>query len=477
MVRIDPSAFGCLSGLVVTTVLFVPSAWSQPVGIGRSPGGEQLYTYLHALAQNEGADSTIFERLAVAARGVDWATGKREVFAGHLRVLETPAAEGTRDFYLVRPPTGEIFVLALPEDEAELAAGTDSPYAALSEHLKYKTEFSVTVAAKVIDGVSYQFARLEMPPARSTLDRLFFALIVVFLFLIMVGMGMTLTPADFALFFEKPAGVIVGVMCQFGLLPLIAMVMGRGAGFYETYPFVFLGLILISASPGGVTSNLYTYLGKGDVALSVTLTAVCTVLSLLFTPLLIAAYVGSILDTSVIVTEIIKSLLVLVVVPVFIGLYVRKKAPIFAQRTVKPFAVFGVFTLLLIILVGVWGNFEQFADTARYGVKFYAVVFLLTFGGMFFGALVAKAARISNFQTRAIALEVGIRNGALAMTIALLLQDRVGDFAGSMFFTSAIFGLLMYFAAGLVAFSFKYVLPVAVATPSASYEKNDGVLS
>jgi predicted Na+-dependent transporter len=109
---------------------------------------------------------------------------------------------------------------------------------------------------------------------------------------------------------------------------------------------------------------------------------------------------------------------------------------------------------------GVLSNLHVFRDTARYGVKFYTSVFALTFLGMMFGILFSKMIGISNYQTRAISLETGLRNSALAMTIALLIQDAMGDFYSSMFVTSGLFGLIMYLAGLLAIFLYKPLLPV-----------------
>ena len=93
-------------------------------------------------------------------------------------------------------------------------------------------------------------------------------------------------------------------------------------------------------------------------------------------------------------------------------------------------------------------------------LKFYGIIFALTLLGMIFAGVISKAVGINNYQTRAISLEVGLRNASLSMTIALLLQDQMGDFASSMFFSSAIFGLWMYFAGATTIFGFKKLLPV-----------------
>ena len=117
--------------------------------------------------------------------------------------------------------------------------------------------------------------------------------------------------------------------------------------------------------------------------------------------------------------------------------------------------------MVVLIVVGVLSNLHAFADTDRYGVKFYLTVFSLTMLGMLFGILFPKMFRIDNYQTRAISLETGLRNSTLAMTIALLLQDAMGDFYSSMFVTSGVFGLAMYLAGVIAILFYKPLLPVA----------------
>lgn len=428
-------------------------------------GGAALYRELSTLARKGGAHAALFGQLHQAARGVNWKDAKARRFTGNLRRFEVRGQP--EPFYLLRATSGELFVLAVPADGSALKKGAKGPYASLEEHVGSKMSFRVEEADVTVDGKRYRVARLLSVPERELMDRLFFIAIILLLFLTMVGMGLTLTVKDFALVFRKPAGMIIGIACQFGLLPLVAMLVGRAVGYHEEYPFIFLGLILISSSPGGVTSNLMTYFGKGDVALSVSLTAVCTVLALFCTPLLLSFYGTNIPDFSIPVMEVFKQILVLVIVPLGVGMFVRGRWERFARRAEKPFAIIGLFALLFLVVVGILGNLEKFGDTARYGVKFYGIIFLLTFAGMATAGILAKLARIANFQTRAIALECGLRNASLAMTIALLLQDRLGDFYSSMFFTSGIFGLWMYFAGFLIIWSFKIWLPVPRAEVTA----------
>jgi len=454
-------------GVVVTFGLMIPAeagatkkapqAQPQAQPETRKLSKEALYKFLSKSARDKKTGGAIFGRIASTAQGLSWKGIETKKLTGNLRQLVVTGGPNT---YLVREISGDIYILWLPADAAALKKGTQSPYADLQAKIGNKMSFHAQVITQSVDGVEYRFLRLTKVPKRMMLDRLFFIAIVLLLFLTMVGMGLTLTLGDFAMVFKKPSGMVVGIVCQFGLLPLIAFGVGRAFGYYETYPFIFLGLILVASSPGGVTSNLMTYLGKGDVALSVSLTAVCTVAALVFTPLLLGLYGGNIPDFTIPMGAVFKQILVLVIVPLFLGMLVRGKWERLAKKLEKPFAMIGVSALLFLIVVGVWSNVEKFAETTRYSPKFYFTVFLLTFTGMLVSGLIAKAVRISNYQIRAISLECGLRNASLAMTIAILLQDRIGDFYSSMFFTSAIFGLCMYGAGALSIWLYRYALPV-----------------
>jgi len=365
---------------------------TTPSASGREVSGVEIYRNLSRLAREGGQGAELFDRLAAESRRLDWNAARSKSFTGNLRLFEVTGREG--DFYLVRSTEDEIFILALPEKADDLEKGAASPYAGLKDKVGTKMRFEVQVVTGVVGGIYYHFARLEKAPQRLLLDRLFFIAIVALLFLTMVGMGLTLTFKEFALVFTKPAGMIVGPICQFGLLPLMAMLIGRLAGYHDTYPFIFLGLILIASSPGGVTSNLMTYFGKGDVALSISLTAVCTVMALLFTPLLLSLYGSNVPDFSIPVWTVFKQILVIVIVPLFVGMGIRGKWEGFAKRAEKTFAVIGLSALLFLIVVGVLSNLDKFADTERYSWKFYTIVFVLTFSGMIVSGLLARLLRI-----------------------------------------------------------------------------------
>jgi predicted Na+-dependent transporter len=226
-------------------------------------------------------------------------------------------------------------------------------------------------------------------------------------------------------------------------------------------------MVLIAVSPGGVTSNLMTYYAKGDLALSISLTSFSTVLSLVFTPLLLTLYCANVPEVNIPVKMVIQTIIILVIIPLAVGMSVRKRWPNFATKATPFFSALGVIALLFLIVAGLLGNLDMFADTERYGFSFYTMVFILTMAGMILGAVIPKLIGINNYQTRAISLETGLRNASLAMALSLLIQDYMGDFYSSMFFTSAIFGLWMYVAGFISIAVYKKLLPVQ---PRPDYE-------
>ena len=426
--------------------------------------GERLYSKLSEIANGRG-DGTLFELLNNAAGQLDWQDAEENEFAGNLRKLQI-ISDGTLDkkhtIYLLRKLSGEVFILALPEDPSLTEPDADSFYAGLDQMMENKMVFTVGVKDSIISGQSYVFARFIAKSQPVLLDRIFKIFIILMLFFVMIGMGLTLTLEEFSLVFKKPRGIVVGEILQFGIMPFLAFALGYLVGFYKYFPFIYVGMILITATPGGVTSNLMTYYAKGDVALSISLTSFSTVFSLIFTPLLLALYCTNLPEVTIPVKVVIQTIFILVILPLAIGMSVRKKWEGFAKKAVPVFSALGIVALLVLIIAGVLSNLNSFADTARYGVKFYLTIFALTLSGMLAGLFVSKLLGINNYQTRAISLETGLRNASLAMTIALLIQDAMGDFYSSLFFTSAIFGLVMYLAGVISLFLYKPLLPIPV---------------
>lgn len=397
--------------------------------------------------------------LLLASQQIPQASTKKAIqFKGNLRKISIN--ESTSVFMIRDSQSRKMYVAMVPAGDNIFQESKENIFSNFEKNVEFKASYNVTIIEKEVQGKTVQFARLNSAPVRGLLDKLFFIAIVLLLFSVMVGMGMTLKVIDFTNILKTPKAMLIGPATQVGLLPLLALLLGTISGIKEAYPFVFIGLILVSASPGGVTSNLMTYWGKGDLALSVSMTAFSTVLSIFFTPALLSLYVTGIPDVKIPILVIIKQIMILVIVPLFIGMFIRAKAEAFALKSKKAFSILGVFALFFLIITGVLNNLEVLNDVDRYGIKFYAVIFSLTIFAMLLSIVIAKLFKISNFQARAISLETGLQNASLAMTIAILLQDRMGDYNASMFAVSGIFGLWMYIAGGIMIYLFPKMLPL-----------------
>lgn len=402
--------------------------------------GEELYRQLSSIA-NSGNNSVI-EQLNTHPRGLDWDEAQQLGFQGHLRYLssvEEGSLDQTRLFFIRSAKEGNIYILTIPDRE-------DPDYQDLEDLIEYKQIFDIKILDSEVGDQTYQFAQFITYPVRPVFDKIFRLMIVLMLFLIMVGMGLTLTGKDFTVLISKPKGIILGEILQFGIMPLIAVGLGYLMGFHEHYPYIFVGMVLITTTPGGVTSNLMTHYARGDVALSVSLTFLSTVLAIFFIPLLLNAYCANIPDVKVPTNTIAVTIVVLVLIPLGIGMLFRRFNEKWAKKLIPVFNILGIIALLFLIIAGIFNNLEGFADTERHGFRFYSMVLLLTVIGMIVGAIIPFLFRVSNFQVRAISLETGLRNASLAMSIALLIQDSMGDFHSSMFWVSGMFGLSMYLA-------------------------------
>jgi len=253
------------------------------------------------------------------------------------------------------------------------------------------------------------------------------ALLALMIFVIMLGMGSSLTVNDFKAVVRKPRGVLVGFISQFGLMPIIALSLSV---FLNLDPTFAVALILIGCLPGGTTSNMFTYFSRGSVALSISMTTASTVMALIMMPILLKLYTGGFIEQIsadmraagaetdfVIPTGNIISSLVLVLVPVALGMLLKRKSPDWA-RVVEDTAGF-VAVLVILYLLG--------TAFIRHGSLFvqtpwqvYAATIGLGLGGFFFGYWFSRLIGMFPLFQRAISLETGIQNGPVSFAIILL---------------------------------------------------------
>jgi BASS family bile acid:Na+ symporter len=262
---------------------------------------------------------------------------------------------------------------------------------------------------------------------------------------IMLGLGLSLTLADFRRVVVYPRAVLVGLLCQTVLLPLLCFGIARGFGLP---PELAVGLMLLAASPGGATANLFSHLAKGDVALNITLTATNSLLSLFTLPLIVnlslAAFLGTERSIPLQFDKVLQVFAV-VLIPVGIGMLIKAKQPEISERLQRPVKIASALFLLLVIAAAVAKERASLGTFFRI-VGLPALVFNLA--SMAIGFVVPLLARLPRRQATAIGMEIGVHNGTLAIAIAsspLLLNNT------TMAIPPAIYSLIMFFTAAAFA--------------------------
>jgi bile acid transporter len=241
------------------------------------------------------------------------------------------------------------------------------------------------------------------------------ALLGALLFVLMMGMGATLTLEHFRAVLRRPRGVLIGLASQFGWMPLIAFALALAT---QLNPAMALSLVIVGSTPGGTTSNLFTYYARADLALSVAMTVASTVAAVVVMPLLLLLYSGPFTDASLSVPYgSIVTTLAIMLVPLAVGMVVRAKAAAAAARLERVGSYAGIAVLVMLIVTGVLNNSDMFA---RIPVGGYVSAILLGLLGRVLGYGAAALARLAPAARRAVALETGIQNSPLALGIVAL---------------------------------------------------------
>jgi BASS family bile acid:Na+ symporter len=255
--------------------------------------------------------------------------------------------------------------------------------------------------------------------------------------IMMLGMGLSLVPEDFRRITRYPKAVAVGVVCQIVLLPLIGALI---ALVVPMQPELAVGLIVLAVCPGGPSSNLVTYLAKGDVALSVTLTAVSSIITVftipLFTNLALQHFLGERAAIALPIGSTMLQIFLITLLPTAIGMAIRHQFPGSARRLEKPMSRLAVGLLALIIvllLVREGSKLPGFLVQVGFGVVLLNLLATLA------GFLAGKLFQLPLAQQICIAIEVGIQNGTLAIAITAGLLNNP-----DMAVPAAIYSLLMY---------------------------------
>lgn len=257
--------------------------------------------------------------------------------------------------------------------------------------------------------------------------------------IVMMGLGLELTPKDFARVTQQPKAVLVALFSQLILLVGVAFLLCK---IFALPPLLAVGLMLLAASPGGTTANLFSYLFKGDVALNITLTAINSVLAAVTLPLIVNFSIGHFInDGQQISLQFSKIIQVfsIIIVPVGIGMLIRNYAPNFTKKMEKPVRIFAVVFLILIILAAF---LKERAHMMEYFGQVGAATIVFCIISLSIGYFVPRMLGIHTTQARACAFEIGIHNGTLAVTIALTVLQN-----STVSMPAAIYSLLMYFIA------------------------------
>ena len=264
--------------------------------------------------------------------------------------------------------------------------------------------------------------------------------------IIMIGLGLELTPKDFTRVTKQPKVVLIALFCQLVILVSIAFIICK---VLALPPLLAVGLMLLAASPGGSTANLFSYLFKGDIALNITLTAINSVIAAFTLPLIVNFAIQHFInDGQEISLQFSKILQVfaIIIIPVGIGMLIRHYAPHFTEKLNKPLRIFAVSFLILIIIGAITKERHQILEyLAQVGLA--TVLFCLC--SLLIGYFVPRLLGINSAQARACAFEIGIHNSTLAMTIALTVMASstvampAAVYSIFMYVFAAVFGMLL----------------------------------
>ena len=265
--------------------------------------------------------------------------------------------------------------------------------------------------------------------------------------LIMLTLGLGLTTSDFTRVIKRPKDFLVGLICQVILLPIIAFVLIK---ILNVQPALALGVMIIAAAPGGVTSNILTKFANGDVALSVSLTAIISLLSILTVPFIVIKS-ADLLDINYLSKEISMSgisikMFLVVTLPVVIGMLIRKFAQDFIIKRTALIEKISL-TLFMIVFISIW--LEEWDNIIMYISRAGVITLILNVTMMVLGFYVAKIFASGIEQRKCISLECGLQNGTLAVFVATQMFNDI-----TYMIPTAAYALIMY----LTGFALIFIL-------------------
>jgi BASS family bile acid:Na+ symporter len=261
--------------------------------------------------------------------------------------------------------------------------------------------------------------------------------------IIMLGLGMTLHPADFHRILSQPKAVLIGLGVQ--MLLLTAICFGLCL-LLQLPPELAVGMMLLAAAPGGASANIYSHLAGGDVALNITLTAVNSLLCLLSLPLIVGFSLAYFMAADQAVPPPFAKIIevgVIILLPVAIGMGIRRTWPQWSDRVEKPLRVFSVLLLALLVALTM---IQQWQLLAEYAAIIGLACVLFNVLSLLIGYAVPLALKLPRRQAIAIAMEIGIHNGTLALFVAFTVLDN-----SVLAVPAAFYSISMFITAGLFA--------------------------
>jgi bile acid:Na+ symporter, BASS family len=281
------------------------------------------------------------------------------------------------------------------------------------------------------------------------------AMLAAMIFVIMLGMGATIHKTDIAMALARRRAFLVGMLCQFGLMPLIAFLL---AILFQLPPAVALALIMLGATPGGTTSNLFSYWAKGDVTLSIAMTVASTLAAIVLMPVAIAIYATEALTGDVeIPLASIAVTLVLVTLPAFLGYLIRARNVVWAAWVEWVGSVAGMVLIAALIV-----NFitENSAMIAAVPVGEVMATLLLSICGFMAGFTLARYLGLDLMASKTVSLETGIQNAPLTITV-IGLSFAAGEAQDQMLLTAALYAVFVVITSTITSWYYAGLRQVA----------------
>lgn len=322
----------------------------------------------------------------------------------------------------------------MTNDDTQQHVGSQPPVARTKEDRSAR--FAVTVFPVVIIAaflIGFLFPSQTAPLANFT---------NVALGIIMFAMGITLTIPDFALVVKRPLPVLLGVVAQYVIMPAIAVAL---VVLFQLPAELAVGVILVGCAPGGTSSNVITYLSKGDVALSVTMTSVSTLLAPIFTPLLTLWLAGTLLPVEA--SAMAMSIVQMVLIPIVAGLLVRWLLQTWIDKILPALPWVSVLGISYVVVAVVSGSADQIVEA---GMLVLAVVILHNALGYFLGYFASRIFKYPERVARTTSVEVGMQNSGLAATLA------AAHFSPVAALPAAVFSVWHNISGGLLAVFYRY---------------------